>query len=157
MNSPSPTEWRLPQETLNSLFCLGNTLVNMFASQWSVSHLCVTLPGWDSMGGKRPVNLLGQFRFGVCVSTSSDSSQDHEQYSKVLRHAGHCDTILESIQVLASHSPTTQPMSSDTFPGRPTVPVLSSPSTSSVSPGHETVSPSRLDVTRQALRNNTFT
>ena len=23
MNSPSPTEWRLPQETFNSLFCVG--------------------------------------------------------------------------------------------------------------------------------------
>ena len=34
MNSPSPTEWRLPQETLNSLFCvLENPLVDMFASQ----------------------------------------------------------------------------------------------------------------------------
>ena len=91
------------------------------------------------MGSKCPVNLLGQFRFGVCVSTSSDSSQDHGQDSKVLRHAGHCDTVLESIQVLASHSPTTQPMSSDTFTGPSTVPVLSSPSTSNVSPGHETV------------------
>ena len=106
---------------------------------------------------KRPVNLLGQFRFGVSVSTSSDSSQDHGQDSKVLRHAGHCDTVLESIQVLASHSLTTQPTSSDTFTGLPTVPVLSSPSTSSVSPGHETILPSSLDVTQQALRNNTFT
>ena len=34
MNSPSPTEWPLPQETLNSLFCvLENPLVDMFASQ----------------------------------------------------------------------------------------------------------------------------
>ena len=109
------------------------------------------------MGVKRPVNILGQFRFDVCVSTSSDSSQDHGQDSKVLRHVGHCDTILESIQVLASHSLTTQPMCSDTFTGGPTVPVLSSPSTSSVSPGPETVWPRRLDVTRQALRKNTFT
>ena len=106
---------------------------------------------------KRPVNILGQFRFGVCVSTSSDSSQDHGQDSKVLRHVGHCDTILETIQVFASHSPTTQPMSSDTFTGRPTVPVLFSPSTSSVSHGHETVWPRHLDVTQQALRNHTFT
>ena len=109
------------------------------------------------MGSKHLSIHLGQFRFGVCVSTSSDSSQDHGQDSKVLRHAGHCDTILETIQVFASHSPTTQPMSSDTFAGRPTVPVLSSTLTSSVSPWHETVSPSCFDVTRQALRNHTFT
>ena len=75
----------------------------------------------------------------------------------VLRHAGHSDSVPESIQALASHSPTTQPTSSDTFTGHPTVSVPSSPSTSSVLPGHETVWPRHLDVTQQALRNHTFT
>ena len=37
----------------------------------------------------------------------------------VLRHAGHSDSVPESIQALASHSPTTQPTSSDTFTGHP--------------------------------------
>ena len=75
----------------------------------------------------------------------------------VLRHAGHSDSVPESIQALASHSPTTQPMSSDTFTGRPTVSVPSSPSTSSVLPGNETVWSSHFDFPLQALRNHTFT
>ena len=69
MNSPNSTEWRLSQETLNSLFCvLENPLVDMFATTANkvVPIFCVTLPGRDSMGGKRPINLLGQFRFSVC-------------------------------------------------------------------------------------------
>ena len=142
-----------------SILCLGKPSGrhNHHSSHQSVSHLCVTLPRRDSMGDRRPVNLLGQFRFGVCVSTSSDSSHDHGQDSEVLRHAGHSDTVPESIYALASHSPTTQLTSLDTFTGSLTIPVLSSPSTSSVSPGQETVRPSRLDVTRQALRNHTFT
>ena len=75
----------------------------------------------------------------------------------VFRHAGHSESVPESIQALASHSPITQPTSSDTFTGHPTVSVPSSPSTSSVWPGHETVWPRHLDVTQQALRNHTFT
>ena len=147
------------QETLNSLFCaLENPLVDMFATAAeSGSHLCVTLPGRDNMGGRRPINLLGQFRFSVHVFTSSDGSQGPGQDSKVLRHAGHSDSVPESNQALASHSPTTQPTSSDTFTGHPTVPVPSSPSTSSVSPGHETFRPSHFDFPRKALRNHTFT
>ena len=109
------------------------------------------------MGGRHPINLLAQFRVGLCVSTSSDSSQDPGQDSQVLRHAGHFDSIPESIQTLASHSPTTQPTSSDTVTGCSTVPVPSSPSTSCVSPGHETVRPSHFDVFQQALRNHSST
>ena len=141
------------------ILCLGKPSGRhvCHSSQQSGSHLCVSLPGRDSMGGRRPINLLGQFRFGVHVSTSCDSSQDPGQDSKVLRHAGHSDSVPESIQALASHSPKTEPTSSDTFTGRPTLPVPSSPSLSSVLPGHETVRLSRLDVTLQALRNHTFT
>ena len=75
----------------------------------------------------------------------------------VLRHAGHSDSVPESFQALASHSPTTQPMYSDTFTGHPTVSVSSSPSTSSVLPRNETVWPSHFDFPQKALRNHTVT
>ena len=147
------------QETLNSLFrALENPLVDMFATAANkVVPIFVSLPARDSMGGRRPINLLGQFRFSVHVFTSSEGSQGPGQDSKVLRHAGHSDSVPESIQAFASHSPTTQPTSLYTFTGHPTVPVPSSPATSSVSPRHETIRPSHFDFPRKALRNHTFT
>ena len=148
------------QETLNSLFrALENPQVDMFATAankvvpifvshfpdgtvWVVDALSIS---WDNLG------LVYMF------FTSSDGSQGPGEDSKVLRHAGHSDSIPESIQALASHSPTTQPTSSDTFTGRPTVSVPFSPSTSSVSPGHETIRPSHFDFPRKAPRTHTFT
>ena len=65
LNSPSPTEWRLPQETLLNLFSvLGTPLVDMFATAenratpiyvspypddraWAVDALSIS---WDGLG-----------------------------------------------------------------------------------------------------------
>ena len=80
LNSPSPTEWWLPQETLLRLFsALGTPLVNMFAARGTEqgdSNLHFTLPGRQSLGGRRPLHILGRLRSSVRIPSSSHHPQD---------------------------------------------------------------------------------
>ena len=65
LNSPSPTEWRLPQETLLNLFSvLGTPLLDMFAmAENRVTPIYISpYPDNKSLGGRFPINILGRLR-----------------------------------------------------------------------------------------------
>ena len=90
INSPSPTEWRIPQETLNNLFSvLGapSGYVRHGGEQADPS-LCCSLPGRQSLSGRRPINILGWLRTSERLPSSSHSPQNCPEDQGISGHHG---------------------------------------------------------------------
>ena len=119
INSPSPTEWRIPQETLSNLFSvLGTPLVDMFAmAENKVTSLCVTLPRQQSLGLRRPLHIMGRLRPNVRLPSSSNSPQNSPEDQGLPRHHSDSDRFPAPVSTAAT---TTQPSSSHTADQRST-------------------------------------
>ena len=159
LSQPSPTEWRLPTETLNNLFCaFGTPLIDMFATaeKQGDARLCFSLPGRQSMGGRRPVPIMGQLWTSLCISSGSHCSQDSPENPKIPGHHGHHDCITTSIPTVASTSSPVEHTSSDLSPRRPTVPVCAQPPTPSIPLRSQTIGSSRVELIRDVLKRHHF-
>ena len=126
ISQPSPTEWCIPTETLNNLFCcLWNSPDRHVCHSGEQGHdrLCFSLPGRQSLGGRRPVPILGRFGTSLCVSSGSHCPQNSPENPKISRHHGHHDCVTTSIPTVAPSSSTVEHTSSNPSPGRPPIPV----------------------------------
>ena len=61
LNSPSPTEWRLPLGILNSILCLRDSADGYVrgSRKQGDTDLCFTLPGRQGLGSRRPLHIVG--------------------------------------------------------------------------------------------------
>ena len=160
LNQPSPTEWRLPTETLNRLFCaFGTPLIDMFATAenkvtsvfvspypddraWAVDALSLS---WDDLGLVR-----------ICISSGSHCSQDYPQKPKVPGHHGHLDRLSTSVTTVAPTSAPVEHTSQDSPPRRSPVPVCAQPQTPSIPPRSQTTGSSRVELFRDVLKRHHF-
>ena len=135
LDSPSPTEWRLPLGTSNSLFsAFRAALMNMFATAeskvtpiyvspypdnraWAVDALSIS---WDDLG------LI------YAIPSSSNRSPDSGKNQNVSRNDGDSHRIAGSVTAMAPTPVTTQCTNTHATTGRGTVPVHSQPSSASV-------------------------
>ena len=90
LSQPSPTEWSLPTETLNRLFCaFGTPLMDMFATAANKVTPVFVSPYPDD----RAWDDLGRLGTSVCIFSGSHCFQDSPENPKVPGHHGHHDCI----------------------------------------------------------------
>ena len=153
-NSPSQTEWRLPQETLLNLFSVcGNPLMDMFATAenrvtpiyispypddraWGVDALSIS---WDGLG------LVYVFPPAPIVPKTLQKIKDSQGTTVMLIASQH-----------SSRPTTAQPTSSHSVDRRGSVPVRSQHSTAPVPQRASPVRSSRLDIIRDILKQHDF-
>ena len=87
----------------------------------SVSSLCITLPERQSLGGRRPLHILGQLRPSVHLPSSSHSSQNPPEDQGLRQHHGDSHCFSTPVSAVALAATTTQPSSSHTADRRSTV------------------------------------
>ena len=120
------------------------------------ARLCFSLPGRQSMGGRRPVPIMGRLGPSVCISSGSHCSQDSPENPKVPGHHGHHDRIPTSIPTVAPSSAPVEHTSSDPSHRRPTVPVCAQPPAPSIPPWSQTIGSSRVKLIRDVLKRHHF-
>ena len=120
------------------------------------AHLCSSLPRRQSMGGRRPVPIMGRLGPSVCISSGSHCSQDSPENPKVPGHHGHHDGIPTSIPTVAPSSAPVEHTSSDPSHRRPTVPVCAQPPAPSIPPRSQTIGSSRVELIRDVLKRHHF-
>ena len=103
-----------------SVLCLRNSPDKhvCHSGEQGNARLCFSLPGRQSMGGRRPVPIMGRFGTSLCISSGSHCSQNSPENKKISGHHGHHDCITTSIQTVASTSPPVEHTSSNPSPGR---------------------------------------
>ena len=157
LNSPSPTEWRLPQETLLRLFS-GDP------SSWHVRHgreqgdpnLHFTLPGRQSFGGQHPLNIVGRLRTSVCLASGSHCPKDPPENQGLSGHHSDSSSIPKPVSSLASPTITTQSTASHSDDQRGSLPVRTQQETAPISQRASPVRPNRVDIIRDILKQHDF-
>ena len=120
------------------------------------SHLCFSLPGRQSMGGRRPVPIMGRLGPSICISSGSHCSQDYPENPKVPGHRGHLDRLSTSVTTVAPTSAPVEHTSQDSPPRRSPVPVCAQPQTPSIPPWSQTIGSSRVALIRDVLKRHHF-
>ena len=156
LNQPSPTEWRLPTETLNCFVPLELPWSTCMPPEQGDASLCFSLPGRQSMGGRRPVPIMGWLGPNICISSGSHCSQDHPGNPKVPGHHGHLDRLSTSVTTVAPTSAPVEHTSQDSPPRRSPVPVCAQPQTPSIPPRSQTIGSSRVALIRDVLKRHHF-
>ena len=122
----------------------------------SVSSLCITLPERQSLGGRRPLHILGQLRPSVHLPSSSHSSQNPPEDQGLRQHHGDSHCFPTPVSAVALAATTTQPSSSHTADRRSTVSIhlqhLPPPVPQRASP----VRSSRVALIRDILKQHNF-
>ena len=141
-----------------SVLCLRNSPDRhvCHSGEQGDARLCFSLPGRQSMGGRRPVPIMGRFGTSLCISSGSHCSQDSPENPKIPGHHGHHDGITTSIPTVGSTSSPVEHTSSDLSPRRPTVPVCAQPPTPSIPPRSQTIGSSRVELIRDVLKRHHF-
>ena len=152
---------RLAHPNLNleqSVLCLRNSPDRHVCHSGEQGHACLwfSLPGRQSMGGRRPVPILGRFGTSLCVSPGSHCPQNFPKIPKISRHHGHHDCVTTSIPTVAPSSSTVEHTSSNPSPGRQPVPVCAQPQTPPISPRSKTIGSSRVEIIRDVLKSHHF-
>ena len=158
ISQPSPTEWPIPTETLNNLLCLRNSPDRHVCHSGEQGHarLYFSLPGRQSVGGRRPVPILGRFRTSLCVSSGSHCPQNSPENPKISGHHCHHDCVTTSIQTVAPSSSTVEHSSSNSSPGRQPVPVCAQPQTPPISMRSMAIGSSCVEIIRDVLKSHHF-
>ena len=92
LDSPSPTEWRLPLGTSNSLFsAFGAALMNMFATaENKVTPIYVSpyapFALRHCLGSRGHLHIVGWLRTDICIPSSSNRSPDSRKNQNVSRN-----------------------------------------------------------------------
>ena len=120
------------------------------------ARLCFSLPGRQSMDGRRPVPIMGRLGPNICISSGSHCSQDHPENPKVLGHHGHLDRLSTSVTTVAPTSAPVEHTSQDSPPRRSPAPVCAQPQTPSVPPRSQTIGSSRVALIRDVLKSHHF-
>ena len=98
--STQPNRMAHPNRNLEqSVLCLQNSPDRHVCHSGEQGHarLCFSLPGRQSVGGKRPVPILGRFRTSLCVSSGSHCPQNSPENKKIPGRHGHHDCVTTSI------------------------------------------------------------
>ena len=157
--STQPNRMAHPNRNLEqSVLCLRNSPDRHVCHRGEQGHarLCFSLPGWQSVSGRRPVPILGRFGTSLCVSSGSRCPQNSPENPKISRHHGHHDCVTTSIPTVALSSSTVEHTSSNPSPGRPPVPVCAQPHTPTISPRSKTIGSSHVDIIRDVLKSHHF-
>ena len=120
------------------------------------ARLCFSLPGRQSMGGRRPVPIMGRLGTSICISSGSHCSQNSPENPKIQGHHGHHDRITTSIPTVASTSSSVEHTSSDLSPRSPIVPICAQPPTPSIPQRSQTIGSSRVELIRDVLKRHQF-
>ena len=157
--STQPNRMAHPNRNLEqSVLCLRNSPDRHVCHSGEQGHarLCFSLPGRQSMDGRRPVPILGRFGTSLCVSSSSHCPQNSLENPKISRHHGHHDCVTTSIPTVAPSSSTVEHTSSNPSPGRQPVPVCAQSLTPPISPRSKTIGSSRVEIIRDVLKSHHF-
>ena len=141
-----------------SVLCLRNSPDRhvCHSGEQGNARLCFSLPGRQSMGGRRPVPIMGRFGTSLCISSGSLCSQDSPENPKIPGHHGHHDRITTSLPTVASTTSPVEHTSSDLSPRRPTVPVCAQPPAPSIPPRSQAIGSSRVELIRDVLKRHHF-
>ena len=141
-----------------SVLCLRNSLDRhvCHSGEQGNALLCFSLPGRQSMSGRRPVPIMGRFGTSICVSSGSHCSQNSPENPQISGHHGHHDYITTSIPTVASTSSPVEHTSSNPSPGRQPVPVCAQPQTPSIPQRSQAIGSSRVELIRDVLKRHHF-
>ena len=157
--STQPNRMASPNRNLEqTVLCLRNSPDRhvRHSGEQGDAHLCFSLPRRQSMGGRRPVPILGRFGPSICISSGSHCSQDSPENTKISGHHGHHDSVSTSITTVASSVAPVEHTSPDTSDRRSTVPVCAQPTAASVPPRSQTIGSSRVALIRDVLKRHQF-
>ena len=120
------------------------------------AHLCFSLPGRQSMGGRRLVPIMGRFGPSICISFGSHCSKDSPENTEVPGHHGHPDSVSTPVTSVAPSVAPVEHTPPDTSVRRSTVPVCAQPPAASVPPRSQTIGSSRVALIRDVLKRHQF-
>ena len=120
------------------------------------AHLCFSLPGRQSMGGRRPVPIMGRFGPSICISSGSHCSKDSPENTEVPGHHGHPDSVSTPVTSMAPSVAPVEHTPPDTSVRRSTVPVCAQPPAASVPSRSQTIGSSRVALIRDVLKRHQF-
>ena len=124
------------------------------SGEQSDAHLRFALPRRQSMGGRRPVPILGRFGPDLRLSPGSRSAQDDPEDTEIPRHHGHSDSISTPITTVASSIAPVEHASQDPPDRRSTIPVCTQPPTTSIPQRSQTVGSGRVALIRDILKSH---
>ena len=117
------------------------------------SNLCFTLPGRQSLGGRRPLHILGRLRPSVRLPSSSHNPQNSPENQGLPRHHSDSNRFPASVSTVAPIATTTQPASSHSADQRSSVPICSQ---HSMPPASQRASPVRSTWTSSRISSNSM-
>ena len=121
------------------------------SGEQSDAHLRFSLPRRQSMGGRRPVPILGRFGPDLRLSPGSHSAQDDPENTEIPRHHGHSDSVSTPVTAVASSVAPVEHRSQDSPDRRSTLPVCTQPPAASIPQRSQTVGSSRVALIRDIL------
>ena len=159
--SPSTQSNRMASSNRNleqTVLCLRNSPDRhvCHSREQGDARLCFSLPGRQSMGGRRPVPIMGQLGPSICISSGSHCSQDSPENPKVWGHHSHHDSLSTSVTTVAPSAAPVEHTSQDPSHRRSTVPVFAQPPSPSIPPRSQTIGSSRVELIRDVLKRHHF-
>ena len=119
-------------------------------------NLRFTLPGRQSLGGRRPLHILGRLRPGVRLPSSSHSPQNSPEDQRLPRHHGDSNCFTAPVSTVSPIATTTQPASAHSADQRSSLPIRTQHLTPSVSQGASPVRSGHVDIIRDFLKQHDF-
>ena len=119
-------------------------------------NLHFTLPGRQSLNGRRPLHIFGRLRSSVRIPSSSHSPLKSPEDQGLPRHHGDSDRLTALLSTVASPTTTAPPTSSHSADRRGSIPVCSQHSLAPVPQGATPVKSSRMPIIRNILKQHDF-
>ena len=124
------------------------------SGEQSDAHLRFSLPRRQSMGGRRPVPILGRFGPGLRLSPGSHSAQDDPENTEIPRYHGHSDSVSTPVTTVAFSVAPVEHTSQDSPDRSSTIPVCAQPPAASVPQRSQTIGSSRVALIRDVLKSH---
>ena len=122
------------------------------SGEQSDAHLRFSLPRRQSMGGRRPVPILGRFGPSLRISSGSHCAQDDPENTEIPRHHGHSDSVSTPVTTVASSVAPVEHTSQDSPDRRSPIPVCAQPPAASVPQRSQTIGSSHVALIRDVLK-----
>ena len=81
------------------------------------ANLRFNLPGWQGLGSRHPLHIVGRLRTDICIPSSSYHSQDSGKNKNLSRNDSDTHSITTSVTAMAPTPVTTQCTTTHTTPG----------------------------------------